>query len=87
MVDPRKRPVAVAAEQIVWSPSECRGGGAEGVIEKQSDIVDEAQPAPGRHAAGRPVRVEPGKALRPRPRDVAVELDDRGPFFVGFAQG
>jgi hypothetical protein len=54
-------------------------------VEKEPDIVDEAQPASRWHIAGRTVGIEPRETLGPSTRDLDVVLDDRDVLFLGLA--
>src|SRR5581483_2140957 len=79
-VDTGERPVAVATEQIVRPPAECRGDGAERAVEEPPDIIDKALPTARRHVARRVVGVEPREPFGPLTGDRAVMLDDCGPL-------
>jgi len=68
-------------------PAESLRSRAKWAVEKQPYVFHEALPAPKRHVGGRAIRTEPGEALGPLARDVAVMLDDHRPFFRGFAPG
>ena len=53
LTDAGERPLPIAPEQVERSPTECCGDSAKRAIEKPANVVDEPQPAPRRHVAGR----------------------------------
>src|SRR5690348_7852891 len=85
MIDPAEGPLAVAAEQVEGSPAEPRDFLAPSGIEELADVVNELLPALRRNITGRAIGIEPGEALGPCARDLAVVLDYRGAFFLGLA--
>jgi hypothetical protein len=81
-VDAGEGPHAIAAEQVVRSPAKRLGDRAERAVEEMLDIIDEAQPPFRRHVVGRTFRIDPGEALGPGARNVAVVFDNRGSLFL-----
>src|SRR5437762_537474 len=81
----RKRPIPIAAEQIVRSPTKCRGNGAKGAIKKMANVIHKPLPSAQRHVTGRPVGVEPRETFRPSAGNAAVVLDDGNSLMLDLA--
>ena len=87
MIDSGEGPLPIATEQVQRSPAQ-RGSlfGPAG-IEETSYVVDELLPALRRHVSKRALGTQPGEALGPGARDLAIMLDDRGTLLLRFAPG
>src|SRR5262249_23541557 len=85
LIYPAERSIAVAAEEVIWSPAEFRGLHRKSAVEKPARIIYEGLPAAQRYVPGWPAGVEPREAGGPGARDAAVMLDDSGALFLGVA--
>jgi hypothetical protein len=81
LIDPGKRPVSIATENIERPPAELIRLFGDPAVEEAADVVNELLPAPRRHVGGRVVGIEPREAFGLGARDTGIVFDDRGAFF------
>jgi len=82
MIDPGEGPLAIAAEQVEWTPTEQGGLLGPAAIKEAADIVNELLPALGGHIRQRVIGMQPGEALCPGTRDECLAFNDcRALFF------
>ena len=80
LIEPGERPVGIAAEQIVQSPSERRCPLCKSAVEKAASIINELLPTLGRHIGWRAIGIEPNIAFGPFTRNATVMLNDLSAF-------